>query len=95
MTNLPTLSRRGEYAVRVNRKQTTSTPRPFMGTDETAEYLGVCRKTLLKLVKEGRIPFQRTGRKYIFFKKDVKRCFRQGGLSNPLEKAGGVDYDGR
>lgn len=90
MTKLPTLSRRSGYtAVQVNRKQTQSVPRAFMGTDETAEYLGICRKTLLKLVKEGRIPYQRTGRKYIFFKRDIKRCFRQGGLSNPLGNSEG------
>lgn len=95
MVKLSTLSRRGGYAaVQVNRNRAEQTPRRFMGADEAANYLGICRKTLLKLAKSGVIPCQRTGRKYLFSVELVER-WGKGELPNQMSKAGGSDYDGR
>ena len=89
MVKLSTLSRRGGYtAVQVKRNRTEPAPRRFMGADEAADYLGVCRKTLIKLANSGAIPFQKTGRKYLFSVELVER-WGKGELSDQHGKAGG------
>ena len=50
----------------ISREQYSTPPRPTMTTEEAALFLGVCPRTLINLVKAGKIPYQRTGRKYVF-----------------------------
>ncbi|MFA5137540.1 MAG: helix-turn-helix domain-containing protein [Patescibacteria group bacterium] len=42
-----------------------------MTSVETAEYLGICRKTLLTLVKQGLVPCFRPARHYRFRKSEI------------------------
>lgn len=43
----------------------------WLNTEDTCEYLGVSRSTLLKLRKDNKLPYSRIGRKVMFRKKDL------------------------
>ena len=56
----------GYSPVRINRNHPAPPSRAALTSKEAAAYLGICDRTLWKLVREGKIPCKRTGRQYAF-----------------------------
>lgn len=48
----------------------------IMTTSEAMQYLRVSRKTLLKLVHEGKIPAQKVGKDFRYLKSEIDRFLR-------------------
>ncbi|MBR2693097.1 MAG: helix-turn-helix domain-containing protein [Thermoguttaceae bacterium] len=70
------LPRRNANPYRSFRKPAAPAPRPTMGTADAAQFLGICDKTLKNLVKAGKIPCLRTGRKYLFHRETLEQLVK-------------------
>lgn len=55
----------------VDEAQQFSGPSEVMTTTEVMQYLKVTRKTVLKLVKEGKIPAQKVGKDFRYLKSEI------------------------
>lgn len=59
-----------------------------MTTTEVMKYLKVSRKTVLKLVREGKIPAQKVGKDFRYLKNEVQAFLRGSApMSDSLEKS--------
>ena len=57
---------------------------PYLTTDEAAAYLKVCRKTVYRLARAGRLPAVRVGRHWRFRRRDLQAWFStRSGVSEP------------
>lgn len=56
--------------------------RDVLGVRDVAEYLGVCRQTVLRRIKEGTIPAMRNGRLWLVRRADLHALFSQPGRLN-------------
>lgn len=53
-------------------------PKDVMTIDELAEYLQVSKSTLYKLAQEGRLPAQKVGKHWRFYKQSIDDWMREG-----------------
>ncbi|MBI2091428.1 MAG: helix-turn-helix domain-containing protein [Deltaproteobacteria bacterium] len=62
-----------------------------MTTSEVMKYLKVSRKTVLKLVHEGKIPAQKVGKDFRYLKSEID-AFLRGNEAAPSDISGNKSY---
>lgn len=62
----------------VNETQTSNNENNVMTTSEVMNYLKVSRKTVLKLVHDGKLPAQKVGKDFRYLKSAVDSFLRGG-----------------
>lgn len=62
----------------VDDNQNISEFRDIMTTSEVMKYLKISRKTVLKLVHEGKIPAQKVGKDFRYLKSEIDAYLRGG-----------------